>query len=292
VSAKGYRLYWNSVFHLQTKVGTLFDLEPVWSSNCFEYPEIAFSQNQSVCVKKDPCLFKVQFEDRSTCVDQRTHLSIDAYDNALFMTALEQLIVMGKGKIDTTHYKNLWADTKNQIRSVLWTGDRFKPHVYINGSCLGSYDESIHYYHGGTTIALLAGVLTDAELMHVYEAMTANVKKMNENGNMTIGMTIYPAYSSAPCMSQKPYTYQNGGDWTWFGARTVQALLQSNHENEALATFSPILSRILEHNGFWEWWDQSGKPSGSQLFRGSAGVVGKAIHMLKGTIKPYPSHNV
>lgn len=126
------------------------------------------------------------------------------------MTALEQLMVMGKGKIDTTPYKNLWADTKNQIRSVLWTGDKFKPHVYINGSCLGSYDESIHYYHGGTTIAMLARVLTDAELMHVYEAMTSNVKKMNENGNMTIGMTIYPAYSSAPCMSQKPYTYQNG----------------------------------------------------------------------------------
>lgn len=219
-------------------------------------------------------------------IDQKTHLSIDAYDNALYMTALQQLIEMGREKIDVAPYQKLWNDTKNQIRKLLWTGDKFKPHVYINGSCLGSgYNESVHYFHGGTTIAMIANVLSREEVLHVYNAMKANVEKRNKNGSMTIGMTIYPAYSNAPCMSQKPYTYQNGGDWTWFGARTVQALLQHNYTNEALETFAPIIDRVVKNNGFWEWWDQNGQPQGSRLFRGSAGVVGKAIHMLKARLK-------
>jgi hypothetical protein len=42
-----------------------------------------------------------------------------------------------------------------------------------------------------------------------------------------------------------------------------------------------MLDRVIKHDGFYEWWTPSGIPKGSGKFRGSAGVLWKAIEMLK-----------
>ena len=77
------------------------------------------------------------------------------------------------------------------------------------------------------------------------------------------------------------YSYQNGGDWTWFGGRMVQQLIANGFYREAYESLSPMLDRVIKHNGFYEWWTPSGIPKGSGKFRGSAGVLWKAIEMLK-----------
>jgi len=41
-----------------------------------------------------------------------------------------------------------------------------------------------------------------------------------------------------------------------------------------------MVSRVLEHDGFFEWWTRDNQPRGSGLFRGSAGVLGRAIQLL------------
>jgi hypothetical protein len=38
---------------------------------------------------------------------------------------------------------------------------------------------------------------------------------------------------------------------------------------------------VIEHNGFYEWWTPGGRLEGSGMFRGSAGVLWKAIKMLQ-----------
>lgn len=43
-----------------------------------------------------------------------------------------------------------------------------------------------------------------------------------------------------------------------------------------------MLDRILQHKGFYEWWDvKTGMPKGSGEFRGEAGVLFDAINMLR-----------
>jgi hypothetical protein len=41
-----------------------------------------------------------------------------------------------------------------------------------------------------------------------------------------------------------------------------------------------MISRVQENDGFYEWYSVDNKPRGSGTFRGSAGVLGRAIEML------------
>jgi hypothetical protein len=77
-----------------------------------------------------------------------------------------------------------------------------------------------------------------------------------------------------------PFSYQNGGDWTWFGGRMIQQLIANGFIEEAYRQLLPMVERVEANAGFFEWYTVSNEPKGSGLFRGSAGVLGKAIQML------------
>ncbi len=64
-----------------------------------------------------------------------------------------------------------------------------------------------------------------------------------------------------------PYSYQNGGDWTWFGARMVTRLIRHNLIPEACEALQPMLSRVLANKGFYEWYTPDNQPKGSSSFR-------------------------
>ena len=98
----------------------------------------------------------------------------------------------------------------------------------------------------------------------------------------TIGMTVYPPYPLAAFPNVPPYTYQNGGDWTWFGGRMAQALVENGFVTQANAELSPMIDRMLKNNGFFEWYDvKTSEPKGSGDFRGEAGVLYDAIEQLR-----------
>ena len=61
------------------------------------------------------------------------------------------------------------------------------------------------------------------------------------------GLTIYPPYPVWPSVgTMKPWTYQNAGDWAWFGGRVVQALVKAG-----------LLSEVTK--GSWPFWTGKGK---------------------------------
>ncbi|HTI99456.1 MAG TPA: hypothetical protein VL527_11290, partial [Dongiaceae bacterium] len=98
----------------------------------------------------------------------------------------------------------------------------------------------------------------------------------------TIGITVWPPYPLEAFPNLPPYTYQNGGDWTWFGGRMIQALVANDLAPEAYAELSPMLDRVIKNHGFYEWYDvRTGEPKGSGNFRGSAGVLHDAITQLR-----------
>jgi hypothetical protein len=110
--------------------------------------------------------------------------------------------------------------------------------------------------------------------------MAANVR---EAGASSIGLTVHPPYPEGffknPSMA--PWSYQNGGDWCWFGGRMIQQLIRHGLVEEAYRELKPMVTRVLKHDGFYEWWTRDNQPRGSGEFRGSAGVLGRAIEMLR-----------
>ena len=62
----------------------------------------------------------------------------------------------------------------------------------------------------------------------------------------------------------------------------MRALAARGLRDEAAAALKPMVDRVVAHGGFYEWWDREGRPQGSPLFHGAAGVLGAAIQEVDG----------
>ena len=216
-------------------------------------------------------------------LDASSHRAIDIYDNAMFVTAIENyLSLTASDASDKKEWKSVASKIKANTRKHLWDPDlhKFRPHIYLEGSPFGEdFDEHRIYYHGGTAIAIEAGILSKPEILRVFNDMVNNKKFA---GAASIGLTVYPTYPAGffQNKSMRPYSYQNGGDWTWFGGRMIQQLIAYGYVEQAYQESLPMFERVKRNDGFFEWYTVDNKPSGSGIFRGSAGVLGKAVQMF------------
>lgn len=217
-------------------------------------------------------------------LDENSHLCIDIYDQAMFLIAIDNYLEMAGGNIgDREFWTSTAAGIRKAVREYLWDEEhsKYRPHIYLGGSPFpDSLDEDAIHYHGGSAMAILAGLNTPDEVLAIYRQQEANRKAA---GAGTIGLTVYPPYPEGCFQNQGmgPYSYQNGGDWTWFGARMVTALIGYGYYEEAYRSLEPMLRRVITHDGFYEWWTPSGEPKGSGMFRGSAGVLWEACNALR-----------
>jgi len=210
-----------------------------------------------------------------------THYTLDIYDNAMFLIALDNLMELLPEKVD--RWKEIRNQVANQCRKYLWDEEnqKFIPHIYLNGSPFPEdFDEDKIYYHGGTAVAIEAGLLSLEEIKISLQKMNENVKA---SGAASIGLTLYPPYPEGSFKNpgMYPYGYQNGGDWTWFGGRMVQQLVRYGLLEEAYENLLPMIERVQVHDGFYEWYTVNNEPKGSGTFRGSAGVLYRSIIMLE-----------
>jgi hypothetical protein len=212
-------------------------------------------------------------------LDENSHLCLDIYDNAFFVIAVNHYLEL----TDRADSRERWTEIvdrfKRNIRTHLWDAEKqkFIPHLYLDRSPFpDDFDENAIYYHGGTAMAIEAGLLEESEIAASNAAMLANVKA---SGAPTIGLTVYPPYPDGFFQNKGmyPYGYQNGGDWTWFGGRMIRQLIRNGFVQEAYDEVYPMLERVSKNKGFFEWYKKDGTPSGSGTFRGSAGVLHKAI---------------
>lgn len=216
-------------------------------------------------------------------LDENSHLCIDIYDNAFFIIAINHYLDLTDDAEAKKHWAGVRDNIKQNVRKHLWNAQRqkFIPHIYLDQSPFpADFDEDAIYYHGGTAMAIEAGLLSKEEIKVSNDAMLANVKA---SGAPTIGLTVYPPYPKGFFQNKGmyPYGYQNGGDWTWFGARMIQQLVRNGFVQEAYDEVRPMLERVVKNNGFYEWYAKDGTPSGSGTFRGEAGVLHKAIEDLR-----------
>lgn len=219
-------------------------------------------------------------------VDENTHPAIDIYDNAMFIIALNNLMEM------LPETKSKWGKIKKGVaqnsRKYLWDNKekKFIPHIYLKGSPFPeTFNENEIYYFGGTAIAIEAGLLSKQEIKISLDEM---VKRVKQAGAPSIGLTLYPPYPDGYFQNKimnPVYSYQNGGDWTWFGGRMIQQLIRYGFIKEAYEQILPMVKRVKENNGFFEWYSIDNKPRGSGTFRGEAGVLYTAIMMFENVKK-------
>lgn len=220
-------------------------------------------------------------------LDANTHPAIDIYDNAMFLIALndlEKLIPQHQEKWNSV-YKSIFQN----CRKYLWDtkNQKFIPHLYLEkGSPFPKdFDEKNIYYFGGTTIAIEAGLLNQKE---IHASILEMIKRVKLAGAGSIGLTLYPPYPKgffANKIMNPEYSYQNGGDWTWFGGRMIQELVRNGFIQEAYEQIQPMVKRVKDNNGFYEWYSVDNKPRGSGTFRGEAGVLYSAILLLENWTK-------
>ena len=217
-------------------------------------------------------------------LDENTHQAIDIYDNSMFMIAVSDYVSFVRSEPkQLARWTRVYGMIRKNVRKHLWDHDRkkFVPHVYLRGSPFPrDFDEGELYYHGGTAVAIEAGLLSKEGIIDSLSKMMDDVKK---SGAPSIGLTLYPVYPQGffqnPIMS--PYSYQNGGDWSWFGGRMIQQLVKHGLIEDAYREIQPMIKRVQRDDGFYEWYTVDNKPMGSGQFRGAAGVLGRAIEMLR-----------
>jgi len=218
-------------------------------------------------------------------LNDQTRRSLCIYDNAMLVLAInDYLELLGPGAPEAPRWAKTRDDLKRNIRRYLWDrkDQKYYPHVYLDPSPFpADFDENAIYYHGGTAVAIESGLLSRREIAHALRRMDDDVRATHA---ATIGLTMYPAYPLGlfknPQLT-KPYTYQNGGDWDWFGGRMVQDLIDADDIADAYREIRPMVDRAERVGGFYEWWTPDNQPRGSAGFRGSAGVLGHDIDLLE-----------
>lgn len=218
-------------------------------------------------------------------LDDKTHPAIDIYDNAMFIIAVRDYIdLVGD---PGGQWQPVLDRTRANVRQYLWDGHMFKAHLYLDkGSPFpNTFDESAVFYHGGAAIAMEADLLSRDEIAWSLKQMRDDVSQAHA---ATIGLNQYPPYPNGlfvnPVQSA-PYTYQNAGDWPWFGGRIIVQLARFGFVQEAYDELKPMLKLFVRDNDLNEWYTPGGKAAGSGQFKGAAGSIGKAIAALEAWAK-------
>ena len=214
-------------------------------------------------------------------ITEDTHFAVEVYDNAMFLIALTNLSELMPEHAD--ELMNIHNDISTNVMKHLWDEEnqQFVPHRYLDDSPFpDDFNEDEIYQHGGTAVAIEAGLLSKEQVYDALQRMRENVEAANA---ATIGLTLYPPYPEGFFMNEGmyPYGYQNGGDWTWFGGRMIQQLIRYGFVQEAYEEAKPMFERVVENDGFYEWYTPANEPMGSGTFRGSAGVLYTAIEMFE-----------
>ena len=219
-------------------------------------------------------------DQRAIYLDERTPRVAGLYTNALFVEAARCLAEL-HAAVDDAGGARRWRDVAAAATAAvdrhLWQQARgfYRMHAPLGPT--GLPDDSGVFAMGGNAVALLAGIGDEARARRIFAAAAAGQKRCAVS---TIAGTLLPPYRAGlfahPAM-REPWSYQNGGQWDWFGARLVLAAFERGESTLARRWLAELAQKAEENGGLHEWHTRDGQGRGSPTYAGSAGALGAAV---------------
>ena len=214
-------------------------------------------------------------------VDERTHWTVDIYDQAMFYQAclnLAEMFSALEGNENAAYWIKQAEAIKEQTNKLLWHQEKgfYTVHFHLD-ALKHDFDENNIFAMGGNTHAMLSGIADEQKCRRIIQTALERQKTMKLS---TIAGTLLPPYplgTFAHPMMDDPYEYQNGGQWDWFGGKLIYAMYTQGYSRAATDKLEEIIHKNLHNRGFFEWDYPDGTGMGSDIFCGSAGTLSLAL---------------
>ena len=219
-------------------------------------------------------------DQRAIYLDERTPLVAGLYTNALFVEAARCLAGLHQA-LDDGEGRRQWAEAADKVVAAanrhLWQGARgfYRMHLPLAPSALP--DDSAAFATGGNATAILAGIADDRQARRIFAVADERRRRFAVS---TIAGTLLPPFRAGlflhPAM-REPWSYQNGGQWDWFGARLVSAAFERGQSALARLWLGELAQKAERNGGLHEWHTRDGEGRGSPTYAGSAGMLAAAV---------------
>lgn len=222
----------------------------------------------------------VHADQRAIYLDERTPVVAGLYTNALFLEAARCLAGL-HGAVGDAAGGRRWTSAADGVAAAaqrhMWQEARgfYRMHVPLGPAPL-SGDAAI-FAMGGNAVALLAGI---GDARHARRIFAAADERRRRFAVSTIAGTLLPPYRAGSFLHpalREPWTYQNGGQWDWFGARLVLAAFRHGESARARRWLGELAAKAAKNGGLHEWHTRDGRGRGSPTYAGSAGALAAAV---------------
>lgn len=224
-------------------------------------------------------------DQRAIYVDPATPLVASLYTNSLVARSMAQLGDMYAALGNTARAAEWRAQAdlmRRKINRHFWQAGPgyYRMNIVVRpGARVPPVAESDAIFAlGGHTMALLAGVPSDAQALRVLDVAEARRRRF---GLATVSGSLLPPFRDGvflhPALARE-WQYQNGGQWDWFGGRFVLAEFERGYSRRAQQHLAAIARRVQVAKGAYEWHTREGEAKGSGRYSATAAALAEAVY--------------
>jgi hypothetical protein len=222
-------------------------------------------------------------DQRVIYLDEGTPLVAGLYVNAYFVAAARGLAFLHERSEDAERaafWKARADGLANVLNARLWQDSRgfYRIHLPVKAPPGFQFPfEGDRFALGGNTLAVMAGVASDAQAARVFAAAEERQARFQIPTVAGVLLPPYPAGFFRHPILKDEWSYQNGGQWDWFAGRFLAAEYTRGHTARATPQLRAIAQRVASVRGLFEWCTRAGEGRGSARYAGSAGALGGAV---------------
>jgi len=223
-------------------------------------------------------------DQRAIYVDELTPIVVGLYANVFFARAVEELASMHDAVGDASRadqWRRIGYVVRGAINRQLWQPDRgfYRiHHVVVPLGGAGELDDSNVFAMGGNALAALYDVADETQSALIFGVAAARSEQYGLSSTAGVLLPPYPSGVFAHPILRESFTYQNGGQWDWWGGRLLLAMFRHGYSEAAQAQLVEVGRRVALAGGLYEWYTREGAGQGSATFAGSVGALAGAIY--------------
>jgi len=224
-------------------------------------------------------------DQRATRLSDRSTMVLGIYTNAKFLRAANALAACNppEKSIDFKRWLERGQLIRLQVNKQLYLADEgyFIAHIVPDAPMA----DRERYFQmekkmlavGGNAEAILAGLMDRRQADRFFDEFKKRRETYNLDSASFVLIPPYPEGFFPHHLLKRPWSYQNGGQWDWIGARLVKALFLYQRPQQAESYLVEIARKNLSRFLINEWEDRGGNPQGADFYVGAAGQIAEAI---------------